>query len=135
MQIVDADVESGLLAGLAHALLDKVRRLLVHLLDARRVDAAVGDEVSRAPHGPSRAARESKLESTTVSGVSSMTRFDARDLFEGADVASLAADDAALEVVGGDVDRGNRHLRGVIGRAALDGERDDLPGPSSGTRP
>ena len=40
---VDVGVEAGLLAGLLDGRLDLGLRLAVHLLDARRVDAAVGD--------------------------------------------------------------------------------------------
>ena len=45
MQVVNAHVESSLLAGLLHLLVDVTRRLLEHLLDAGGMDAAVGDEV------------------------------------------------------------------------------------------
>ena len=42
---MNAGVESSLLAGLAHALLNQVGSLVIHLLDAGGVNAAVGDEV------------------------------------------------------------------------------------------
>src|SRR5437016_377110 len=40
---------------------------------------------------------------------------------EGADVAPLAADDAALHVVAGNVHRADRRVRGVLGGVAVDG--------------
>ena len=45
MQVVDPRVESRLLARLANALVDILLGFAEHLLDARRVDAAVSDEV------------------------------------------------------------------------------------------
>ena len=47
---------------------------------------------------------------------------------QGADVAALAADDAALHIVVGQVDDGNGGLRHVVGRAALDRQGDDVAG-------
>ena len=43
VQIVDAGIEGSLLASLAHALLNQVGGLVIHLLDTGRVNAAVGD--------------------------------------------------------------------------------------------
>ena len=73
MQVVDTGIEGGLLAGLAHALLNQVCGLVIHLLDAGGVNTAVGNEVLKCNAGISRRTG-SKLESTTVSGVSSITR-------------------------------------------------------------
>ena len=42
---MDARIEGSLLSGLLHALLHELLCLRVHLLDARRMDAPVGDEV------------------------------------------------------------------------------------------
>ena len=66
---------------------------------------------------------------TTVSGVSSMIRSTPGGLLEGADVAALAADDAALHLVGwaGGTTR-HGHLRGVVGHDALDRRHDDVAG-------
>ena len=47
-------------------------------------------------------------------------------MLEGADVASLAADDAALDVIGGNLDGGDGALCGVIGRHALDRDGENL---------
>ena len=62
----------------------------------------------------------------TVSGVSSMIRSIARRLLECANVAPLAADDAALHLVRRQVDRGHCHLCRVVGHHALDGGDDDI---------
>jgi hypothetical protein len=47
-------------------------------------------------------------------------------LLEGADVAALPADDAALHLVGRELDDRHRRLGGEVGGHALDGEGDDL---------
>ena len=51
---------------------------------------------------------------------------DAGRLFERADVAPLASDDAPLQIVARQVDDRHRGFRGVLGRAALDGLGDVL---------
>ena len=51
---------------------------------------------------------------------------------ECADVAALAADDAALHLVVRQRHDGDGRLRGMIGRAALDGGGDDLAGERVG---
>ena len=48
--------------------------------------------------------------------------------FEGADVAALAADDASLHFVAGDLDDGDGGFGGDFGGNALDGGGDDLAG-------
>ena len=53
---------------------------------------------------------------------------DAGRLLEGADVAPFAADDAALHVVAGDVDRADGGVGGVLGGVAVDGGRQDAAG-------
>ena len=54
--------------------------------------------------------------------------FDAGGGFEGTDVASLTADDAALDFVGLDVEHGDGVLDGCFGGHALDGLDDDALG-------
>ena len=51
---------------------------------------------------------------------------DAGEVLEGADVAALAADDAALHVVGLELDDGDRRLGGVAGGQALHDDREDV---------
>ena len=65
----------------------------------------------------------SKLETVIASGVSSMIRS-----LDAADVAALAADDAALHLVVGERYDGDGDLAGVVGGAALDGGGNDLLG-------
>ena len=127
VQVVDAGVEGGLLAGLLDALPHECLGLLVHLLDARRVDAAVGDEVLE---GHASGLATNGLEAREQDGLRGVVddERDARDLLEGADVSTLAADDAALEIVGGDVHGGDGDLAGLVGGAALDGRGHDLAG-------
>ena len=57
---------------------------------------------------------------------------DAGGQLERADVAALAADDAALEIVARQVDHGDRRLDGVLAGAALDGLGDVLLGAIDG---
>ena len=70
----------------------------------------------------------SKPEMMTASGVSSMMRSTPVSGFQGADVAALAADDAALHLVVGQGHHGHGALRHMVGGTALDGQRDLLPG-------
>ena len=100
-----AQIEGRLLARLLALLLDLRGGLLDHLLDARRVDAPVGDEAGErqprdlAPHRVE-AGDDHRLGRVVDDEV------DAGGRLERADVAPLAADDAALHVVGG-----QRHRR------------------------
>ena len=66
----------------------------------------------------------SKPDSTTAFGRVVDDEVDAGEVLERADVAALAADDAALHVVGGQLDDGDRRLGRVAGGEALhrDGE-------------
>ena len=55
---------------------------------------------------------------------------DAGGLLEGADVAAFPADDAALDVVAGNVDAADGGVGGVLGGVAVDGAGQDLAGRS-----
>ena len=55
MEIVQAQLEGDGAALLAHLLVGLVLDLLDDLLDARRMDTAVGDQTSRSPSSRSRA--------------------------------------------------------------------------------
>ena len=77
----------------------------------------------------------SKPESTTASGVSSMMKSMPVRVLERADVAALAADDAALHVVGGQVDHRDGRLGDVVGGGPLDAEREDVAGAAVGFAP
>ena len=47
---------------------------------------------------------------------------------QGADIAALAADDAALHLIVGQGHHGHRGLRHMVGGTTLNGQRDDLAG-------
>ena len=91
------------------------------------MDAAVGDECLE---GHASGLATNGLEAREQDGLRGVVddERDARDLLEGADVSTLAADDAALEIVGGDVHGGDGDLAGLVGGAALDGRGHDLAG-------
>ena len=127
MQVVDAGIEGRLLAGLADSLVHELLRLLVELLDAGGMDAAVCDEVLER-HARSLAAH--RVEAREHDGLGRIVDDEVHtgDLLEGADIAALAADDTALEVIRGNVDRRDRDLARLIGGATLDRRGDDLAG-------
>ncbi len=127
MQVVDTGIEGGLLAGLLHALVHEAHRLVVHLLDAGRVDAPVGDKVLHGDAADLAAYRVETRDSNALGGVVD-DEVRAGELLEGADVAALAADDAALQIVGGNMDGRDRALGRVIGGHALDGQAQNLTG-------
>ena len=121
MEVVEARVEDGLLAGLLD-LLGHIRLGLVeHLLDARGMDAAVLDEALERDAADLAADRVEAREDDCLRRVVD-DQVDAGELLEGADVAALAADDAALHVVAGDVNDRHGGLGGVVGRDTLDGD-------------
>src|SRR5690606_9822121 len=102
-----------------------VLRLLHDFLDARRVDAPVGDQLGEGELGDLAAdgveARQQHRLRRVVDD-----QVDTREGLEGADVAALAADDAPLHGVVGD--RHHRHGDGGrhLGSAPLDGLRHDV---------
>ena len=103
-QARDADVVRGLLARLADDEVDLGARLVDDLLDAAGVDAAVLDELGEREAGDLAADRVEAAEDDGLRGVVD-DQVDAGRLLEGADVAALAADDPALHLVVGQVDR------------------------------
>ena len=122
---MDTRLEGGRLAGLLDLLVDVALGLLEHLLDARRVNAPVGDEVfqSDAPdlaaHGIERGQRD-RLGRIVNDDV------HPGDLLEGADVAPLAPDDATLHIIGRDRHSGDGALGRVVGGQALYGHGQNL---------
>ena len=125
VQVVDAGIEGSLLASLAHALLNQIGGLVVHLLDAGGVNAAVGNEVLEGNAG---SLATDRVEARKNDGLGRVVdhEINAGNLLERADVTTLAADDAALEVIGGNVHGGNGDLGGVVGGAALNRQGEDL---------
>jgi hypothetical protein len=96
---VQAEVEHRLLAGLAAHLVDVLLGLLHHLLDAGRVDAAVGDQRADRQPRDLAAHRVEARDRDRLGGVVD-DHVDAGGGLERADVAALAADQPALHVVG-----------------------------------
>ncbi len=127
VQVVDASIEGSLLASLAHALLNQVGSLVIHLLDAGRVNAAVGDEVLEGDTG---GLTTDRVEARKNDGLGRVVdhEVDAGNLLEGADVATLATDNTALEVIRGNVHGGNGDLGSVVGSAALNRQGQNLLG-------
>ena len=124
VQVVDAGVERGLLARFLDALVHERLGLAEHLLDARRMDAAVGHEVLHRHAADLATDRVEARDGHALRGVVD-DEVRAGQLLERADVAALAADDTSLEVVGGDMDGGHGGFGRVVGRHALDGEAED----------
>ena len=91
------------------------------------MDAAVGDEPL---DGQACDLAAERVEAGKDDGAGSVVddQLDAGRELEGADVPSLAADDAPLHVVAGQVDDRHRRLDRVLGGAALDRLGDDLSG-------
>ena len=113
---------------LAHVLdrsVDLLLRLLHDLLDAPRMDAAVGDELGER-HARNLAAH--RIEAGDDHRIRRIIDddVDAGGELEGADVSPLAADDATLHLVVGQRHRRLADLGRVLGGDALHGERHDL---------
>ena len=127
MQAVDIGLEHGALAlgldGGVHLPLG----LLHHLLDAGGVDAAVQDQLLQSQPGDLPADGVKAGDGDGLRRVVDDQIHPGQGL-QGADVAALAANDAALHLVVGQGDHRHRGLGHVVGGAALDGQRDDLPG-------
>ena len=122
VEALDVGVERGLLAGLDDVALELGLGLVVGLLDPGRVDAAVREQLLERHAGDLAA---DAVEAGEDHGVGRVVddEVDAGEVLEGADVAALAADDAALHVVGGELDDGHRRLGRVAGGEALHARR------------
>ena len=127
VQVVDTGIEGSLFASLAHALLNQVGGLVIHLLDAGRVNAAVSNKVLE---GDARGLATDRIETRKHDGLGRIIdhEVDAGNLLEGADVATLAADDATLQVVRRNMHGGNGDLGCVVGSAALNRQGQNLLG-------
>ena len=131
VQVGDPDVEQRVLGGPPAEHLDLVAGPLVGLLDAVRVDPAVLDQHLQGDPADLPADRVEAGQQHRLRGVVD-DDVDAGDGLEGADVAALAADDPALDLVGGQVHDRDDGLRGLVGRHPLDRLGDDRPGPLLG---
>ena len=99
--------------------------LVVRLLDSRRVDPAVGQQLlQRQPRQLTPDAVEPRQDDRARGVVDD--EVDAGQVLERADVATLAADDPALEVVGGEMHDRHRRLGRVPGGESLHDDREDV---------
>ena len=131
VQVVDTGLVGGALALHLDGVLHLAAGLLHHVLDAGGMDAAVDDELLQS-HAGHFAADGVKAGNGDGFGGVVDDQIDAGDGLEGADVAALAANDAALHIVVGQGDHGNGGFGRVIGGTALNGGGDDLAGPLIG---
>ena len=127
VQSVDSQVDRRALADLDDLLLDLLLNLGDHLLDACGVDAAVGDELVQ---GQTRDFAAYGIEAREDDGLGGVVDddLDARRGLQSADVAALAADDAALDLVALDVEHRHGVFDGRLGRHALNRRHDDALG-------
>ena len=123
----NAGLVGGRFAGLAHDEVDLGAGLGDDLLDAARVDAAVGDELGQGDPGDLAADRVEARQDDRLGRVVD-DQVDAGGLLEGADVAALAADDPALHLVRRQVDDRHGVLGGVVRGHALHRGQDDVAG-------
>jgi hypothetical protein len=133
VEVVEPELEGGRLALAAHGGLELGLHLLDDLLDARRVDAAVGDEALDRLLGDLAAVRVEAREDDGARRVVD-DQVDAGGDLERADVAALAADDAALQSSLGRSTTETVVSMRVLGGAALDGLGDDLLGLAAASR-
>ena len=124
---MDAEVDAGALAGLEDLVLELLLDLRHDFLDAGRMDAAVDHELVQGQAGDLAADRVEGGQHDGVRGVVH-DDFHAGGGLQGADVAALAADDAALDLVIVDREGGDGVLDGRLRGGALDGVDDDALG-------
>ena len=130
VQVGDPDVEQRVLGGPLAERIDLVAGALVGLLDAVRVDPAVldqhlqGDPADLAPD---------RVEAGQQHGFRGVVddHVDAGDGLERADVAALAADDPALDLVGRQVHDRDHRLRGLVARPPAGSPRRRSPWPAA----
>ena len=125
IKAVDVGFKHGTLALGLYRCVDFLLRLGDHFLDARRMDASVGNELFK-----------SKTRHLAANGVKARHGYRFRRIvddeiaackrFYAADVAALAAYDASLHLVVGEWYDGYGDFAGMVCRAALDGGHDDL---------
>ena len=127
VQAVDAEVDGGALAGFHDLFVHLLLHLGHHFLDARGVDAAVGDELVQGQTSYLTAHRVEAADDDGVGGVID-DNLCSGGSFEGTDVAAFATDDAAFHVVVVDVEHRHAVLHGSLCGYALDGLDDDALG-------
>ena len=131
MEIVQAELEGDGAAFLADRLVGFFLHLLDDLLDARRMDAAVGNEPLDGLLGD---LPPVGIESRQDDGAGRVVddQIDAGGELERADVPALAADDASLEIVARQIDNRHGGLDRMLGGRALDGFGDVVLGAVDG---
>src|SRR5579872_4731560 len=128
VEAVHAGLEGGTLALLLDDRLNLGSRLLHHLLDAGRVDTPILDELVQRLAGDLAPHRIEPGENHRLGGVVD-DQIDAGGHLEGANVAPLAADDAALHLLAGQRYHRDRRFRHLVGGPALNGGGDDAASP------
>ena len=134
VELATAGLENRLLPGLADVVLELGLREVVHLLDPRRVDPPVLDQLlERRPRHlapePVEGREDDRLRCVVDDEV------DTGQMLERPDVASLAPDDPSLHVIGRQLDHGDRRLRGVARSDTLERVRDQRPRSPPRLRP
>ena len=127
VQVADVGLLGGFLAELLEVFFEFGLGLGDDFLDARGMDATVGDQL-RERNPRDFAAHHVEAADDYDAGRIVDDDVDAGGLFEGADIATFAADDAPLHIVVGDVDSAGGGFRGVGGGVALHGGDHDLAG-------
>ena len=127
MQTAHARFQHGALALGADNGVHLAARLLHHLLDMGGVDAAVGNELLQSQ---TRHLAADGLEAGDGDGLRRVVDDDigAGQRLQRADVAALAADDAALHLIVGQGHHADGDLRHMVGGAPLDSGGHDLAG-------
>ncbi len=127
MEAGDVAFEDGFFAHLADVVFDFLLGEINDFLDARGVDAAVGDEFF---HGDFRDFAADGIEAVDGDDAGGVVDddIDAGGLLEGADVAAFAADDAAFHVVAGNLHALGGAFAGDFGGVALHRLEQDVRG-------
>ena len=122
-------LEHRLLTGLPDVLVQLGLGEVVHLLDTRRMNPSVLDQLQqRHP----RDLTTNAVERGEHDGIGRVVddEVDAREMFERADVAALPPDDAPFHVVRLELDERDGRLRGCARRDPLQGVGDEVPRPA-----
>ena len=127
MNAVLVRLEHGVLTGLADLVVHFLLGLLHHFLNAGGVNAAVHNQLLHGDAGDLAAHRVEGGDDDRLGRVVD-DQVNAGGRLQGADVAALAADDAALHVVVGQRDHAHRGLSHMVGGALLNGQGDNVAG-------
>ena len=127
VQIVNASIKGSLLTSLLNPVSHELLGLLVHLLDTCGVNTPISNKVlkSNASGLPA-----NRVEAGKNDGLGSVVddERDTGNLLEGSNVTALTANDAALEVIGRNVNRSYGNLASLIGSTTLDSNGENLAG-------